>query len=138
MKMYNYEIENFVIFLTNEEVNAKHSRMRSRFLKLVSAHLNQIEEERQELIKQFSYKDENGEPQTEAKEDGSTVFKLKDIEGFQKEYTELMLEEFIIEPTGDKENMLKAIQDIILNTNKTFKGQEAADYDRFCDIVELD
>jgi hypothetical protein len=136
MKMYNHELESFVGFLMEEEVSGKESRMRSRFLKLAQQQVKQIEEDRMELIKQFSYQDTEGNPQVDTREDGSTVFKLKDTEGFTKEYGVLMFEEFIIEATEDKKDMLETITNIVLNTSRKFKGEEALAYDRYCEIVE--
>jgi hypothetical protein len=136
MKMFNYEIDMFLIFLFEQAANAKDSRMRTRFRNLALEHKKLVDSERIDLAKQYSYKDENGEAQTVEKEDGSSAFKIKDQEAFAKEYSILMNEEFIIEETEERKDMLNSIRNIVLNTEATFKGEEALIYDRYCDIVE--
>lgn len=136
MKMFNGEIQNFINFLMEEEVSSKKSRMRTRFIKLAQERLKEIEDTRIELLKKHGNVDDNGELKTVEDSNGQMVYDLKDREAFNVEYNEMMLEEFVVDETPERKDMLLALKDIVLDTERTFKGQEAIFYDRFADIVE--
>ncbi len=48
----------------------------------------------------------------------------------------MMNEDFIMEETADKIEMLTVLQSIILNCDLEFTGNKAVLYDRFCEIFE--
>lgn len=131
--MRNHEIKGFVEFLMLEELTGKFSRMRTRFAKIALAQLEQIDQERMILIQQFSFLQEDGKPKVDP---NTNEFMLRDKEKFADEYFELMSELFIIEEWEERKEMLEAVNHIVLNTTRTFKGEEALKYDRWCDIVE--
>lgn len=136
MKMFNGEIQNFINFLMEEEVSSKKSRMRTRFIKIAQERLKEIEDTRIELLKKHGNVDDNGELKTVEDSNGQMVYDLRDREAFNVEYNEMMLEEFVVDETPERKDMLLALKDIVLDTERTFKGQEAIFYDRFADIVE--
>lgn len=135
MKIFNYELNNFVDFIMSLELTAKKSRLRTRFIKLITERLKEIEEEKMNFINKYGEKNENGELKTK-EEDGQQMYIIKDIDNFNKEMNELMNEELIIDETNERKDILLNLQDIILNTDKTFSGQDALIYDRWCEIVE--
>lgn len=134
--MRNHEVQGFVNYLITEELSGKFSRMRTRFVKLAQKQIDQIEQERIELVKNYAEKDEHDNPIILTHENGSTSYKVNDMEGFNVEYAELMNEVYIIDETDERREMLECVKHVVLNTIKMFKGQEALDYDRWCDIVE--
>jgi hypothetical protein len=137
MKMRNYEINSFVGFLMEQELSAQKSRARTKFVKLTVKHLEEVEEGRMQLIKQYSNLDENGEPKLITSEDGKNqVFDIKDLNAYAREYDVLMNENFIIEETESNKNMLDAVKEAVLETDQTFKGDQAIVYERYCEIVE--
>ena len=137
MKLYNYEVESFAEFLLSLELGGKQSRMRTKLCKVLVDRIKEVDDDRLSLAKEFALKEKDGEtPISEALDDGRTVFKIDDEEGFSREYNVLMREEFIIENTEDKKDMLETVKEAILNTNQVFSGQSALQYDRWCEIVE--
>ena len=136
MKLYNHEIEAFIHFLMTEELIGKQSRMRTRFCKLLGERAKEVEDERQDLIKQYSTKDENDKPKVETNEDGSIIYPLTDAQAFYKELSILLDEEFIIDETLERKDMLETVRDIVLDSKQTFSGQAAYLHSRFCDLVE--
>ena len=129
MKLYNHEIEAFIHFLMTEELIGKQSRMRTRFCKLLGERAKEVEDERQDLIKQYSTK-------VETNEDGSIIYPLTDAQAFYKELSILLDEEFIIDETLERKDMLETVRDIVLDSKQTFSGQAAYLHSRFCDLVE--
>jgi len=135
MRIKNYEIRSFVDFLMKLELAGKKSRMRTRFVRLLLERQNLIDEEHRDLVLQYSNLDDEGEPKT-IERDGELMYDIKDIVSFNREYNILMNEEYIIEQTEDRKDMLLTVQDAVLNCDIVFKGTEALKYDRFCEIVE--
>ncbi len=135
MKIRNHEIKGFVDFLMELELKGKESRLRTRFVKLLIERQNLIEEEHQQLIIQYSNLDENGFPKI-IERDGQKMYDVVDIISFNREYNILLNEEFVIDESEERKEMLLLIKDIILDCDKTFKGEEAIRYDRYCQIVE--
>src|SRR5690606_20232617 len=90
-----------------------------------------ITEEYQDLIRQFAKFDENDEPIIIT--DGNrSVYDITDKESFKVEYDLLMNEVFIIEENEERKEMMLLVKDIILNSEETFKGREALEYDKWC------
>ena len=142
MIIKNYEIGELQSFLFNLILKGKESRMRTRFIKLLEDQIELLKVERQQLINDYALKDENGEIVTETKEINN---KEEEIVLFQCEEAEkeaqlqimlMMNEDFIMEETADKIEMLTVLQSIILNCDLEFTGNKAVLYDRFCEIFE--
>ncbi|KEK09938.1 hypothetical protein [Lysinibacillus fusiformis] len=142
MIIKNYEIGELQSFLFNLILKGKESRMRTRFIKLLEDQIELLKVERQQLINDYALKDENGEIVTETKEIHN---KEEEIVLFQCEEAEkeaqlqimlMMNEDFIMEETADKIEMLTVLQSIILNCDLEFTGNKAVLYDRFCEIFE--
>ena len=136
MRMFNIEIEPFINFLMELELPAKQSRMRTRFCKLGIERLSLLEEEKMEIIKKHANIDENGEVKQVKDEQGRLVWYIKDKDGFNADYKELMIEEWVLELNEEKKDMLLTLKDIVLNLDIVLKGKEALQYDRWCEIVE--
>ena len=136
MKMFNIEVEPFINFLMELELPAKQSRMRTRFCKLGIERLRLLEEEKMEIIKKHANIDENGEVKQVKDEQGRLIWDIKDKDGFNADYKELMIEEWVLELNEEKKDMLLTLKDIVLNLDIVLKGKEALQYDRWCEIVE--
>lgn len=135
MKIRTYELDRFMEFLMEFELNGKDSRLRTRFVRLLNEYVNRFSEEHHDLILRFAEKDDAGEPNIIEK-DGIKQYDVKDVVGFNKEYFNLRNELLLIEETEERKEMFNLIKEIILNCEKTFKGEEAFVYDRYCEIAE--
>lgn len=141
MIIKNYEIGELYSFLFNLILKGKESRMRTRFLKLLEDQLNLINLERQQLISDYAEKDDHGEvlynlEQVDGKEMEVPIFTDDSEKEIQKQILALLNEDFIIEETADKADILQTLQEIILNCDLEFTGKKATMYDRFCEIFE--
>ena len=134
--MFNIEVEPFINFLMELELPAKQSRMRTRFCKLGIERLRLLEEEKMEIIKKHANIDENGEVKQVEDEQGRLIWDVKDKDGFNADYKELMIEEWVLELNEEKKDMLLTLKDSVLNLDIILKGKEALQYDRWCEIVE--
>jgi hypothetical protein len=135
MRIKNIEVEPLITFLMEMELKGRDSRFRTRFVKLLMERQTLIEGEHKDLIKQFSSIGEDGQPNT-IEQNGKSFYDVQDKVGFNKEYFMLMNEDFIIEETEERKEMLILLKDVILNCEMTFMGGEALKYDRWCDIFE--
>lgn len=138
MKLFNIELEAFAEFLLSLELGGRESRMRTRFMKILQEQMTVINEEYQLLVQQFTRKDENGEPILIELEGGRKIYDIPDESkpNLQSDYQMLLMEEFIIDETEERQLMLETVRDAVLDCNLKFKGKEAMKYDRFCEIVE--
>lgn len=132
----NYEIKAFGDFLYELSLKGKDSRMRSRFIGILEEQLALISKERDILLQDYAKKDENDEPVRDKDEKGQEFVILEDSFSFNMEVSKLMNEDFIVEVKNEKVEMIKVIQDVVLNVDKEFSGVEAERYDRFCEILE--
>jgi len=112
------------------------------FIKLLEDQIELLKVERQQLINDYALKDENGEIVTETKEihnkeEEIVLFQCEEAEKeAQMQIMLMMNEDFIMEETADKIEMLTILQSIILNCDLEFTGNKAVLYDRFCEIFE--
>ena len=131
MQIKNSEINGLAEFLASEKLGGKASRMRTKFLKLLNESVNETESFRKELLDKHSKKDDEGNALIE-----NNSYILEDAEAFNKEFTELMLEDFIIDETESKREMLQHIKRILDNTNTEFEGVKAFQYDTWCEAFD--
>lgn len=136
MKLKSKYIKGFMDFLMSLELAGKQSRMRTRFCKLLDEKMVQMENERFELIQQFGKKDEIGELLQSEDDKGNKVYQIDDIPNFTKELNILMNEDFYIDETMERKEMLMTIKDLVLDCELTFKGEDAIAYDIWCEAVE--
>ncbi|MGG4105145.1 hypothetical protein AAXB25_14610 [Paenibacillus lautus] len=134
--MKNDEVEAFAGFLMSLELPSYESRFRTRFVKHILAERAElVKEEHAELIREYARFDEKGSPII-IQDGDKQMYDVPDRAAFNKEYFKLLNEDFIIDETEERKEMLLLIKEIILNCDKTFKGREALEYDRWCEIVE--
>ena len=131
MKIKNSEINGLAEFLASEKLVKKQSRIRTKFLKLLNESINEIESFRKEMLEKYSKKDDEGEALID-----NNSYVLEDAEAFNKEYVELMSEEFIIDETESKREMLQHIKRILDNTETECEGVKAFQYDSWCEAFE--
>ncbi|PZT57502.1 hypothetical protein DN757_02280 [Paenibacillus silvae] len=132
MKIHNYQLEKFIIFLHSLELERKASRMRTRFKSLLMDKLQTVLDETVLINKQYIVYDENSQP---VKENGDYL--IKDNVKRLADINELMNEVHEIPQDVNNREMLLSIKDSVLNHSPaTFKGDEADTYDMVCELVE--
>lgn len=104
----------------------------------------------EEMIDKFVNKDDEGN--RKRKKEGVNEywdFSEENLKKFEKEYTELMEEEFVIEITPSTKEKIKTVKELVLTTEAKFgpgpddspyerdrKVQEAIDYANWCDALD--
>lgn len=136
MEMKNGELKGFCEFLMKQELDAKNTRMRMRFVRMAADRLKEVDEENRRLINKYAKKDGSGKPIVVINDDETETVEITDINSFKKEFSEILLEDFVIEENEERKDMLLSIKNTVLNAEGTFKGDEAVFYDRWCQIVE--
>ncbi|ATF13693.1 DUF1617 domain-containing protein [Brevibacillus brevis X23] len=136
MKFYNFELKHLFDFLISLELVGKQNRMRTRFCKLIGEQINEFMEQKDRLIFEFSKKDENGKPLFENLNETQVKYHLTDADSFNNELNLLMCEEFVIEESEAYRDMLLTVGDILTNLTIPLSGQEAFQYDRYCEAFE--
>jgi len=130
LKIENRRLGQAIDLLFNLSLKGKQSRHRTKLIKLLSERLKEVEDQRIELAKEHSNKDEKGEPKVI-----DDKFDIKDLEAFKKDLEELYDEEIVIEG-GDYHGMLKTVKEILLNCDVELSGPQADIYDYLCEQFE--
>lgn len=136
MRIKNIELLPLIAYLDTFTLISTESRMRTRLKKILIDKLQLFDSERQELVKQFSRKDENGNPLTKINEDGEEVGDIEEVNEFQREYAILGNELIYIEETIGNRQMLLTVRDIVAADSTGYKGAEADNYDYWCQCFE--
>lgn len=132
------EIENgkltaAINFMYGLKLARKQSRMRRRFIKLLSDRLEEIEEDRKELLKEHSHKDENGEPVIK---DGN--YAVKDMVALSDDLKELYAEKMVLEG-GDNREMIRTVKQILKKLeDEEYEGETSEIYDYLCEQFGVD
>lgn len=136
MKIQNKHIKSLGDFLFDiDELPAKQSRMKSKFIRLAQSELDEISKQQEELLKMYAEKDENGEIK-KIKEGENTRVQLKDVEAYAKGINELDEEYWIVEENESNKDMLLKLKDIVLNYEGRVKKEHSFAHEAICDAVE--
>lgn len=136
MKLKNYEIEPFLQFLFDLKLKGKESRMRTRLHKMVSGYYeNVFLPERDEIVHQYGMKDDTGNLVVDEEKKGIKIIP-EFITEFNKEYNELLNEEYIIEENEINQSVLTSVGDSLLSCDIELSGELALLFDGWCEKFE--
>ena len=134
-------VRSFQVWLMNLKLHGSLSRSRTRFIKLITDRIKEIDEERIKIAKEHA-KNDKGEiiyikdGKKSTKEVDGSVFDIKDIDKFMKEWEEYLNEDYIIDVTPSNKDIIDGVKSILLSTNDEFEGREAVRYDEWCEAFE--
>ncbi|REK76305.1 hypothetical protein [Paenibacillus paeoniae] len=135
IKFFIHELEYALLFLYELKLIDYHSRMKTRFIKLLTDRFQQYKEEYLELVKEHAHLDENGEPLLI--EDGShNRYDIKDMDKFKLALIPLLEEEFIIDINEHNQKMIQSVTESILHCGLSFGGQDQFLYESLCSKFE--
>jgi hypothetical protein len=135
MIIKNYELEGFIVFLSELKLESTASRMRTRLKNILLDKYKMLSEERAEIGRHYARKDEQGNVVMKAL-DGQEVFDIEDERSAGLALQELMVEEVIIDQTAGNSQMLLSVKESILNYSEKLSHEEADRWDRYCVIME--
>ncbi len=131
----NQKIGGAINLLSSLSLKGKQSRHRTKMIKDLMVGYNDFQEQLKELRKEHCNLDEDGEPLTIVKEDGSEHYDVKDSEAFSKDQVELFEESFVLEG-GNVTGYLATMKPVLLDCEMEWSGQDAEIYDLLCDEFE--
>ncbi len=130
-------------WLAKQMLHGPASRNRTRFVKLVSDRLNEIDKEIQKLREECSAKDKKGntiyfdkDGKETTEKEKAVRFKIEDQKRFNEEWEKYMQENYVIDVTPATKDIVYGVRDIVLNTMEEFSGAMAQRYDQWCEAFE--
>ncbi|MGV6936022.1 hypothetical protein ACWA2B_10950 [Paenibacillus sp. CMM36] len=132
MKLYKFELEDFITYLSKLKTDRTDTRHRVKFQDLLSTHYAEFIRDANDINLDYVVKDGEGNP---ISENGKYTFE-KDQERL-KELNKLYSEQIVIDETEERKAMFLSIKESVINRGPTeFTGIEGNQYVRFCEIVE--
>ncbi|MEC4565332.1 DUF1617 family protein [Paenibacillus sp. CMAA1739] len=132
MKLYKFELENFIAYLDKLKTDRTDTRHRVKFKGLLADHHTELLNDANDINLDYVIKDKDGNPIVE---NGKYTFE-KDNERLS-ELNKLYNEEIVIDETEERKAMLLSVKESVINRGPTeFTGTEGDWYVRFCEIVE--
>lgn len=139
------KIDSLQNWLAEQLLHGKESRNRTRFLKLLTPRITEMDEERKRILEDNAKK-KNGKIVYLTKENKETTtpaegvaIKLDGDKGtakFHKEFGECLNEDLILDITPSTSEVIYTVRDIILDTKQEFQGMMAVRYDELCQCFE--
>lgn len=141
IRVKNHLLSETVNFLFELKLDSgKQSRHRTRLVKKLNEHLEEVGEQQQELLKAHCNLDENGSPKTK-EVDGVEKYDIKDENAFNEEWLELLNEELIIDGKNNQLT-LKVVRQILDEydgeKNGELSGRKAVLYEHLCEVFKVD
>lgn len=137
MKFKNHELEALAQILFDIPLKGKESRMRTRFLAMLTEHLgNVVNKEKQFLIEEYADRNLDGTIKTSEENPNDIYIQKEKQDEFYKEFNDLMNEDFHIEENEANKMVLLTVADIMLNGDFEVSGDVAVLYDKWCDQFE--
>lgn len=149
-KIQNRYLLGLASWLNMLPLAGRESRERSRFVTLVSDTLARVEKERVQIIEKYANKEEDGSMKKTV-DNGVERFDIPDdkIADLEKDYGELLDEEFVLDVGESHKAKIRTVRDIVLNTDYKFgpsesddvqekqaKIRQAFDYEKWCESFE--
>lgn len=150
-KIKNKYVLGLASWLNDLQLYGKESRERTRFVSVLSERLAETDKFRNSMVEKYVEKGEDGKSKTKVGDDGVEVWDIKaeELPKFEKEYNELMDEDFVLDVLDGNKEKTKVVKDIVLNTDYKFgpkegdsvqekmaKIRQAAEYDKWCEAFE--
>lgn len=135
VKIKNNMLNEAVDFFFGMTLKGKESRMRTRFIKLISSEVERVAEEEREILKEYCVLNDDGE--LEQNEDGTAIIKKGKEEVLMDERLELLNEEFIIDDSNSQ-NMLMTVRKILDECDMDLSERKAVLYDYLCEQFKVD
>lgn len=125
-------IHNFVFGLI---IKGKKSRGRSKFLKLIMRKIDELNEDRKEILERYADKDDEGKPIKQS--DGNYKFEDSDENTrlANAELAELNKEVAVIE-YGEYVNNINELEEFLIDYDGEMSGQDAQAFDTLLDAFE--
>lgn len=130
-------------FFNSMMLHGKECRERARFLEMIEGRVLEVENERFRIGESNCKRNKKGE-MVYADKDGkettdkslSRSFIIEDLEAFNKEFSDYMSEDFVIDITPANKETIMTVKNLLLNSSKDLTGAESKAYTEWCDAFE--
>ena len=135
-------VRSFQVWLMNLKLHGPASRMRTRFIRLVTDRTKELDVVRIKLAEEYSrnkkgevvYVDKKGKKTT--KNEAGFNFDIQDVDKFMQEWEDYLNEDYIIDVTPANNDIMNGVKAILLETTEEFEGREAVRYDEWASAFE--
>lgn len=133
VEIENGKLVQVIDFMYGLKLARKHSRFRRRLIDLLREKARIVEEDRIELLKEHSNKDEKGEAIII-----NGKYDVIDMVAFNSDLKELYAEKVVIEG-GDHREMIRTIKQALKKFEDVeYEGKESETYDYLCDQFKIE
>jgi hypothetical protein len=138
LKLKNRHLIPLGNWLATLELSGSDSRKRTRFVVALQGRLDEMEKERIKLAEKYCKKNNKGKPKMKKDASGQQVydFSKENRDKFANEMNEYFEEDYVLDVLDSNKEELKAIKDVVLNTEEKFSGRQATEYDEWCEAFE--
>jgi len=150
LRIKNQYLLGLASWLAELPLVGKESRMRTRFVNLLSERIKENQDIHRKILDKYVEKDKDGKMKEEEVNGIKTLVISEDKkESADKEYKELLDEEFVVDALEANKEMLEVIKDVVLNTDFVFgpkaddspqqkvaKYRQSQDYEQWCQAFE--
>lgn len=137
MKIKNGQIDFYSKWLLNHlELGGKQSRMRMKFIELLSGHAEAFRKYHMQLLKEHCHLDENGNPKVIPLDGGRGQYDIVDPIAFEHDLTELCEESFSIAVDETNRDMLLSVKDSVESCPAVWSGDAAVEYELLCKLFD--
>lgn len=114
------------------------SRMRTKFVKVLTEHAQKIDDERKAILESYAKKEEDGKFVLVKDANGMESYDLddEDVLKFKAEYQDVLDKNAIFLVDDSNRDIYNTLKRIIAETDKKVGGEVAEAYDAFCDALE--
>lgn len=132
-----FKVKNSIVsqaskFFYDLPLKGRQSRHRSKLVKILDAHIEEVAEAERLILEEHCEKDESG---AFKKINNDTHWAVRNPEAFGKDKMELMNEEVVVDG-GANEAMLKTVRNILFEYDGELSGTDAELYDVLCNEFE--
>lgn len=130
LKLKKGNLKEYSDILYELPLKGTESRHRTKLIKIINSEIEEVDQQRIELAKEYSQKDKDGAAIVE-----EGIYKVEDLENFRKSIADLYNEDLIV-GNENEQDMLKGVKKALLNSNEVYEGKEAMTYDYLCSQLE--
>jgi len=132
LELRNDTLEVLQQLLLGAQLKGTTSRFRTRFVKVIGEHLENLKAEHFQLIQDYAVLDKNGKPVIE---DDEYRIREDEYEEFQQAYVELFSEYFAVDINSENRKLLKSVL-IALDACENLSGEVAIIHEHVYDQIE--
>lgn len=137
-KIKSITFKNYHLFFLNNllsgNMQAKEARIRNQFFGIIKDRFDLVEKERINIATKYAERDENGK--VKINKEGGYEIKNERLDDLNKEYVELMKEDFILDVLPSVEPILLGLKKILDGVTKELNIQEGTSFDEILTILE--